>query len=810
MPATSEHEARASSLAIKSLEYLKAGSHDDAIRSLREALSLAPRNETVLHAFHDFQKDQNVPPVSRLCQKLVVESSPDAGKEVLRALKDPNLSLQPSTATECLQLLLAHANTMPSPEGGEVVGGILKASRGGREYLTDLLERDAVQVLNEFTGLGGAAIDGLVVVLLDPMAWKVVERKNKCLRECFKAFLENLKLREKEKKLATVRSVARLLTAHADELHSFVGQEALERFLEMLDTNLAEDLRSHATLATAKFVEADETVAASMLGRFMLSRLTEDSDDDLRIAFSAAAAIFPLVPTVAAQLFMTDGFVEGIVPSLQGRPGDVEKAALEMMNAACVDKNCRAAVAGQCEGYLEAVSKSAEGTGKAIASTILAKVRFGVGEPGTLPKGIDELATVFKNMILQEDADSRYSSVEGLAYVTLKASVKQSLCKDTLFVKNLLETIKDTSSKPTVMFGGLTVINNLTSYLPSLSEEQKKVAQLKDYANATPKAKTEPDIGDKDPAVTERCKILLEAGIIPVLIACSRKISQNAIAIVTNIFLSLSQHQKHRGLIAQQGGVKLLLQFYSAVTGDTSHDRRIKQACSHALSRVLVSTNPSHVFSSQLPVASAVRPLLALLDDSDDQPTLLPVFEALLALTNLASTDNSTRDIIIRIGWQKIEETMLSSNAMVQRATVELVCNLMASPDGVEKFADGSKSAGNRLHILLALADSEDLATRRAAGGALAMLTEWDKACEAIMNRERGVEILLTMVSEDNEEVRHRGVVCIRNLVCGGGEYIGKFKAAEGVNIIREALRGTRNPEVLSVGVEALKVLMQE
>lgn len=810
MSATSEHEDRASSLAIKSLEYLRAGSHDDAIRSLREALSLAPRNETVLRAFHTFQKDQNVPPVSRLCQSLVVELSSGAGRELVQALKDPSLSLQPSIVIECLELLFAHANTIPYPEGGEVIGGILKASRSGREYLASLLERDVSQVFNTFMGLGGAAVDGLVVVLLDPAAWKVVEKKNKCLRECFKAFLESLKLREKDRQLAAGRSVARLLAAHADELHSLVGQDALGRLLEMLDINSAEDLRSHATLATAKFVEAEEAVAESMLGKFMLSRLAEDSDDDLRIAFSAAAAIFPLVPTVAAQLFMTDGFVEGIVPSLQGRQWDVEKAALEMMNAACVDKNCRAAVAGQCEDYLEAVSKSKEGMGKAIASTILAKVRFGVGEPGTLPKGIDELAMVFRSMILQEDTDLRHSSVEGLAYATLKASVKQSLCKDKSFVKNLLETIKETTSKPTVMFGGLTVINNLTSYLPSLSEEQKKVAQLKNYANATPKAKTEPDVGDKDPAVTERCRVLLEAGIVPVLVTCSRKISQNAIAIVTSILLSLSQHQKHRGLIAQQGGVKLLLQFYSAVTGDTSQDRQIKQAGSHALARVLVSTNPSHVFSSQLPVASAVRPLLALLDNANDQPTLLPVFEALLALTNLASTDDSTRDLIIRIGWQKIEETMLSSNEMVQRATVELVCNLMASPAGVEKFADGSKSAGNRLHILLALADSEDLATRRAAGGALAMLTEWDKACEAIMNRERGVEILLAMVSEDSEELRHRGVVCVRNLVCGGGEYAGKFRVAGGVNIVREALRGTRNPEVLSVGVDALKVLMQE
>lgn len=690
-----------------------------------------------------------------------------------------------------------------------MVGGILKASRGGREYMADLLASGKTKEMVEtFMKLGGGAVDGLVVVLLDPAAWKLAEKKKACLRECFKAFLEGLKVRNKDRELAAVRSIARLLAVNNEELSSCMGQDSLERLLGLLDIRSAEDLRSHATLAAAKFVEADEGIAGSMLGKFMLSRLSADSDDDLRVAFSAAAAIFPLVPNVAAQLFMTEGFVEGLVPSLQGRPADVERAALELVNAACVDKNCRAAVAGQCEEYLEAVAKSEEGSGKAIASTILAKVRFGVGEPGTVPKGIDELAGVFKEMILKEDADSRYASVEGLAYATLKASVKESLCKDKAFVKKLLETLKDSIGKATVMFGALTVVMNLTSYLPSLSEEQKKVAQLKNYANATPKAQLEPDVGDKEPAVTARCKILLDAGIIPILVSCSKKISPNAIAIITGILLSLSKQQKHRGLIAQQGGVKLLLQLYTAATGDTAQDRRIKHAAAHTLARVLVSTNPSHVFSSQLPVASAVRPLLALLDNQDDQPDLLPVFESLLGLTNLASTDDPTRDLIIRVGWQKIEETLLSSNTMVQRATVELVCNLMASPSGVAKFADGSKAAGNRLHILLALADSEDLATRRAAGGALAMLTEWDKACEAVINRERGVEILLGMVGDDNEEVRHRGVVCLRNLVCGGGGYEGKFKEAGGVEVLREALRGTRNPEVLSVGVEALKVLM--
>lgn len=733
----------------------------------------------------------------------------DVSKEALRVLKDPNLGLQTSTATECLELLLSHSKTIPTPEGGDVVGWMLKTSRGGREFMAGLLARGkAKEIVDNFMDLGGGAVDGLVLVLLDPAAWKLAESKKGCLRECFKAFLEGMRGRDKGRELVAIKSIARLLATNNEELSSFVGQDALERLFAVLDIRSSEDLRSHATLAAAKFIEADEKVAQSMLGKFMLSRLTADSDDDLRIAYSTAAAIFPLVPNVAAQLFMTEGFVEALVPSLQGRSADVERAALELVNAACVDKTCRSAVSEHCGEYLEAVAKSEEGSGKAVASTILAKVRFGVGEPGTVPKGIDELAEVFKEMILKEDADSRNASVEGLAYATLKASVKVTLCKDKIFVKKLLKTLEDSVGKATVMFGGLTIVSNLTAYLPSLSEEQKKVAQLKNYANATPKANLEPDTGDKDPAVSARCKTLIDGGLVPILVSCSKKISPNAIIIVAGILLSLSKQQGHRGIIAQQGGVKLLLQFYAAVTGDTGQDRKIKQTASHALARVLISTNPSHVFSSQLPVASAVRPLLAPLDNQGDQPDLLPVFESLLGLTNLASTDDSTRDLIIRVGWQQIEETLLSSNMMVQRATVELVCNLMASPHGVSRFADGSKAAGNRLHILLALADSEDMATRRAAGGALAMLTEWDKACEAVMGRVRGMEILLAMVAEDNEEVRHRGLVCVRNLVCGRGEYAGKFRESNGVEVLKEALRGTRNMEVLSVGVEALKVLM--
>ena len=236
----------------------------------------------------------------------------------------------------------------------------------------------------------------------------------------------------------------------------------------------------------------------------------------------------------------------------------------------------------------------------------------------------------------------------------------------------------------------------------------------------------------------------------------------------------------------------------------------------HAIARILISTNPLHIFggSNPLPLTSSIRPLLTLLtsDPTTEQRNLLPVFESLLALTNLASTDDTARNPIIRISFPQIEELLLSNNKMVTRATVELICNLMQSPEGVAKFADGSKKASQRMHILLALTDSEDFATRRAAGGGLASLTEWDTAVNAILERNRGVKLLLRMCKEDEEEMRHRGVVCILNVLSAPGKVgewgIKKVKDEGGVDVLKECLKKSRSQEVLEITVEALKKLL--
>lgn len=423
---------------------------------------------------------------------------------------------------------------------------------------------------------------------------------------------------------------------------------------------------------------------------------------------------------------------------------------------------------------------------------------------------VEELSDMFKNM-LGSDV-SQHSSIEGLAYTSLQPKVKENLASDQSFLKTLIKALGEAPTKSPATYGALSILVNLTTYMPTLSEEQKRLTQLKAYANASkPSLVTEPLNDDEHTA--KRCQAVFEAGAIPVLVTHSQHGSTASLTLVVSIIFSLAKTTNIRGKMAQQGAVKLLLHAYPLFPVESVTAQR---TTAHALARILISTNPSHVFggSNPLSLTSAIRPLLLLLTDdpSVEHRDLLPVFESLLALTNLASTDDVARDAIIRAGFPQVEELLLSNNKMVTRATVELICNLMLSPEGVAKFADGGRPASHRMHIILALGDSEDFETRRASGGALVSLTQWDAAVNAILERDKGIKILLALCTEDQEEMRHRGVVCILNMVATSGKVgewaINKVKEQGGIDSLKECLKKSRSQEVLETTVEALKILL--
>lgn len=341
------------------------------------------------------------------------------------------------------------------------------------------------------------------------------------------------------------------------------------------------------------------------------------------------------------------------------------------------------------------------------------------------------------------------------------------------------------------------------------------MSQLKAYADAAGKL-AGPDPLDDDEHVAKRCQAVFSVGLIPVLVTHSKNGSPASLSLITSIINSIAVTTSLRGPLAQQGAVKLLLVAWVTIPDTDEVSRR---TAAQALARILISTNPALVFGGNRsnPINAAIRPLVSILppDPAAETRDLLPTFEALMALTNLASLDeDDTRSIIIRMAWPHVEEQLVSSNNLVAKAAVELVCNLMQAPEGIALYADGSPQSRTRLHILLALADAEDGGTRSAAGGALASLTGFESVVRYVVQRERGVKVILGMCNDPDEGLRHRGVVTVHNLVAAEGEAgqlaKNKVKDENGVEVLKQCLKQSRRPEVLQITVEALKVLLDQ
>ena len=109
------------------------------------------------------------------------------------------------------------------------------------------------------------------------------------------------------------------------------------------------------------------------------------------------------------------------------------------------------------------------------------------------------------------------------------------------------------------------------------------------------------------------------------------------------------------------------------------------------------------------------------------------------------------------------------------------------------------------------MSDVDDLPTRSAAGGALAMLLSIDEAVTQLLSLEdgKGVGFLLGLCRDEDEDVRYRGVVCLREVVAEeSGSGAAEVKKRGGVEVLKGVLKESRRQEVLGVGVETLKILL--
>uniref|UniRef100_A0A8D0IDV2 Protein unc-45 homolog B n=1 Tax=Sus scrofa TaxID=9823 RepID=A0A8D0IDV2_PIG len=370
------------------------------------------------------------------------------------------------------------------------------------------------------------------------------------------------------------------------------------------------------------------------------------------------------------------------------------------------------------------------------------------------------------------DTRTRRWAVEGLAYLTLDADVKDDFVQDIPALQAMFELAK-TPDKTILYSVATTLVNCTNSY-----DVKEVIPELVQLAKFSKQHVPEEHPKDKKDFVDMRVKRLLKAGVISAL-ACMVK-ADNAILtdqtkeLLARVFLALCENPKDRGTIVAQGGGKALIPL--ALEG--TDVGKVKAA--HALAKIAAISNPDIAFPGER-VYEVVRPLVRLLDTQRDG---LQNYEALLGLTNLSGRSDKLRQKIFKEkALPDIENYMFENHDQLRQAATECMCNMVVNKEVQERFlADGN----DRLKLVVLLCGEDDDKVQNAAAGALAMLTAAHKKLCFKMTQvtTQWLEILQRLCLHDRLSVQHRGLVIAYNLLAADAELAKKLVESELLEIL--------------------------
>ncbi|KZT73345.1 ARM repeat-containing protein [Daedalea quercina L-15889] len=559
-------------------------------------------------------------------------------------------------------------------------------------------------------------------------------------------------------------------------------------------------------------------------GPSVVSRLSDTIETDVLAGMSFLTALFEVDWQSASAIFGEGGVLESVTDALDLFPdsSDLSRAVAALFANASGHKSCRALIS---EEHVEWLSRKSQQTGddalKAAAAIALIKLSRGVGtdmagadggEKRDASAADNELAKLMKGLVLNGQSSSLADAVEGLAYMSTNPTIKESMANDTPVLSRLFSIIprrksgipssqspEDIAQSP--LYGVVVIIFNLCSYRPRLTDEQAQIAKLRRMANAPSDgaaATEESDPLDDDAHVKVRARKLVQAGALDALAAAVRAADSPAVRLTAGrAFLHIAEDKENRGMILQAGGSKALMLIIQSILPTQKPTARSSEAPHleprdiepiQALAKLAITSAPVQVFGpNEGALFDAIRPLALMLVHPTSN--LLQRFEALMALTNLASQGGEVAERISRAEGllNKVELLVLEDHVLVRRAATELVCNLVGGCEDVYNKFGGQKTptSKSKLQVLIALCDVDDLQTRLAASGAVATLTTSPDACQSLLElqreRKRVLPVLGNLVDpsisttgegaddEDAEQradagLAHRGVVCIRNI----------------------------------------------
>lgn len=608
-------------------------------------------------------------------------------------------------------------------------------------------------------------------------------------------------------------------------------------------------------------------------GPLTVSRLSDPEESTLLAGVSFLTALFHVDWESASSIFQQDGVLEAIMDSVDLDPSvQLSLSVAQVLAQAYGHKECRTILTSQSSKWLEYMSRTSGDT-RVRAGAINALIKLAKGSAVDTPevsagaqfqagKSQDtSLAAAMKEIIVSSsDITSSADAIEGLAYLSVDPTIKDTLSRDAKFLRKLfsllptrkiMSTIAPTDSA--VVFGILVIIVNICAYRPRLTEEQAQFEKLRLMAQVgNDPARSSSVAFDDDEHVRARVRRLIEAGVLEIFSTAVRTDSSAIRVNVGKALLSIIEDKENRGIILQSGGAKVLITVLrhatsAASSNSSTHVFTLDAAyldAVQALAKLAITSSPVQVFGPNEGVMyDVVWPLSSMLQHASS--TLLQRFESMMALTNLSSQSTEVASRIAQAEGllAKIEFLLLEEHTLVRRAAMELLCNLIVGSDAVfEKYGGGGthnlSSVKSKLQIILALSDADDLPTRLAAAGALATLTTAPGACQALvtlqLERRRVLPILAQLIdplaaqshdtntnhadiaeNESHPGLVHRGIICARNIIMSADEGLRKrlCKEAKEAGLFQSLTKIMNGQVVVDEAIlrptaETLKVLL--
>lgn len=451
--------------------------------------------------------------------------------------------------------------------------------------------------------------------------------------------------------------------------------------------------------------------------------------------------LYPVLTTLCSEILLGKKLKAQLKKKLMAQNDDeFTISLLKLFSIACIDETVRAHLA---DYYMSVLERSLKVPKFRIFSALVLIKTWTFSKMKNIDvNSLAEYLIDGFNGSEFDDNDDMNACIEGLAYLSLKTSVKIRLRNNETSCKKLVALAK--SKKVNSNFYGVLVILANLSVSPKQSKSNRAfdagaMQDLKSYSDLKTPSAMEADntIESEDDVLKFTENHLLKNNLLSDLNSLITTLTHGSKQQLIRIIFNISSNKQFIQECVKQGCVTAILQYM--VKKEVSKDL-IRVLASRSLAKMLIYTNPSLIFKKYSPV-NAISPLFELLpriaaeqDEfffDDDVLTIHDSFNALLALTNLASLNGSQgEDVCKRIvtndqHWHTVEALMLDENKMLQRSTLELLSNLMSHPRpiAVKFFNFENPRSVRNFEVLVKLLELNDLESQRAVAAIFANIS---------------------------------------------------------------------------------------